>query len=97
MGCNFKTRFEKRMARHNVRAHMGAKPFKCTYCPKTFESLHHMNCHMRIHTGEKPYKCNVCHKQFSQKMHMARHMTIHQTENSNKVMYSIRISTVEEI
>ena len=57
------------------------KPYKCSYCPKTFEKEQNVPVHERMHTGEKPYKCNLCPKAFSQKMHLSCHMRKHTNES----------------
>ena len=53
------------------------KPYKCSYCPKTFEKEQNVPVHERMHTGEKPFSCQLCQKSFSQNMHLTLHMRHH--------------------
>ncbi|CAG7829480.1 unnamed protein product [Allacma fusca] len=56
------------------------RQYKCTLCPKSFNSRSILNYHSRIHSGERPFKCNVCDKTFAQRGGLATHALVHSGE-----------------
>lgn len=56
------------------------KPFKCQFCPKSFNVKTNLVCHERTHTGERPYGCQFCPKAFSTARNLRQHVRIHTGE-----------------
>ncbi len=54
--------------------HTGEKPYKCSYCDKSFIWSEQLKVHEWVHTGEKPYHCTQCGKSFTQSAHLATHI-----------------------
>lgn len=44
--------------------HLGKRPYKCHFCPKTFPTSTKMKTHRIIHTDEKTHRCEICDKIF---------------------------------
>ena len=64
--------------------HIGAKPFACTQCEKTFAQKAHLDKHIKSHlsnsdrhTCEKPFSCDLCGQAFSNKGNLKRHELNH--------------------
>ena len=51
------------------------KCFKCTECPKTYNSMYDLKNHLlAAHTGHKPYKCPRCAFEVVQKSNLSKHI-----------------------
>ncbi|XP_029647912.1 gastrula zinc finger protein XlCGF57.1 [Octopus sinensis] len=53
------------------------RPYRCTFCPKSFIDENHLDAHTRVHTGERPFACNFCEKKFVLSAHLTTHMRVH--------------------
>ena len=56
---------------------IGARPFVCTICSKSFSHGSNLNTHMRIHSGTRPFKCQYCEKTFTESGSVTVHERIH--------------------
>lgn len=56
---------------------LGARPFKCPVCGKTFTRSTNLNKHARVHSGRRPHSCEHCEKMFSSRGDLVRHAVIH--------------------
>ena len=72
---------------HVEHGHLGARPFKCDGCDKSYTTAYALNTH-RVNThgsdGERP-KCNICDKTFSTKSLLNRHMLTEHERDSRLV------------
>lgn len=57
--------------------HTAHRPYKCTFCIKTFTVHSNLIKHTRTHTGERPFKCEVCEKAFANPSNLTRHRRLH--------------------
>jgi len=64
------------MRRHMITMHVdnAQKPYKCTLCPKGFESAKNLEGHLNMHNGLKPYICEVCGKGFQNASNRRAHI-----------------------
>ncbi|XP_037957875.1 Krueppel homolog 1 [Teleopsis dalmanni] len=63
---------------------IGADPYQCNVCHKTFAVPARLIRHYRTHTGERPFECEFCHKLFSVKENLQVHRRIHTKERPYK-------------
>ncbi|XP_064092822.1 zinc finger and BTB domain-containing protein 17-like isoform X33 [Macrobrachium nipponense] len=75
--CSYCTSNKEYMKRHTNR-HLGVKPCKCLYCPRSFADHTTLKNHVRSHTGEKPYKCPYCSFRGSQRTALNNHLRKHE-------------------
>ncbi|GAB1601931.1 hypothetical protein Ahia01_000471700 [Argonauta hians] len=55
-----------------------AQSYRCTFCPKSFRDVKHLDNHTHVHTGSsKPFECNLCDKRFALPAHLSTHMRSH--------------------
>ncbi|ALC48665.1 CG17359 [Drosophila busckii] len=59
------------------------RPYKCSYCPKTFHRRSHLQVHVRTHKGERPFQCSLCPKVFTYNHHLKDHLLTHTGERSH--------------
>jgi predicted RNA-binding Zn-ribbon protein involved in translation (DUF1610 family) len=53
--------------------------FRCSFCPKMWDSVYALERHENSHTGNKPYKCPECGQRFSQGPNLKVHVeSIHE-------------------
>jgi len=63
--------------RHHIKtAHSDHRPYKCSYCGKTFKEQHHMNEHKSGHVTKerRKFKCKICSHCFTTKYRQKQHM-----------------------
>ncbi|XP_038050418.1 zinc finger protein 271-like [Patiria miniata] len=72
-------RFTKRsvMSRHSIRMHSTERPFRCSFCEKTFAQTCDLVRHERVHRRERPFICDVCGRRFLRRHHLQDHMLTH--------------------
>jgi len=64
------------MRRHIITMHVdnSQKPYKCSICPKGFESAKNLEGHLNMHNGLKPYICEICGKGFQNASNRRAHV-----------------------
>ena len=67
-----------------MRKHTGEKPYKCTYCARTFARIETCREHENLHTKEKPYVCELCGAAFSNSGNFSKHKKSHATTNGKE-------------
>ena len=92
--CNI-IRFESHMKMHvsfiyninDLFIQTGEKPYKCSFCDKTFKEKGNLKVHIRVHTNIRPYHCtfkNICNQSFKTKSQLHDHLLKHtQIKNYN--------------
>ena len=60
--------------------HSGVKPFKCTFCTKSFSRDRGLKRHMLVHSGDKPHSCKECGKEVTTSHSLKMHKLIHTGE-----------------
>uniref|UniRef100_A0A1B6CSE8 C2H2-type domain-containing protein n=2 Tax=Clastoptera arizonana TaxID=38151 RepID=A0A1B6CSE8_9HEMI len=73
--CKKGFRNSSRLAIHRRREHTGERPYKCTYCPRTFFTSNGYKHHLCLHTKKFPYNCKPCHKGFTTRNKYAIHLS----------------------
>ncbi|KAF9784760.1 hypothetical protein BJ322DRAFT_868850 [Thelephora terrestris] len=61
------------VTRHIKAVHLRIRPFKCTYCERSFPSNSGLETHINTHTGETPYVCPFCQRGFADRAGLHRH------------------------
>ncbi|XP_062977914.1 zinc finger protein 883-like [Elgaria multicarinata webbii] len=72
--------FHKKDLKAHQRCHRRWKPFKCSWCEKSYAQSSNLTRHKRVHTGEKPYECAECGKACRDNSHLITHQRIHTGE-----------------
>ncbi|XP_032903501.1 zinc finger and BTB domain-containing protein 12-like isoform X2 [Amblyraja radiata] len=63
------------LARHaHGHGQVGAKPYRCPTCDKTFTQNRSLKDHMNLHSGERPHRCLYCMACFAHKPALRRHL-----------------------
>ena len=80
----------KTLKRHHLTVHKGKvprRPFTCTLCQKSLNSIEKLHIHTSLHKGKKPYKCNICCINFKFKHNLHSHLRkIHGNASENNPM-----------
>jgi len=72
---------QKHHLKDHVRSvHEGIRPYKCSYCEKSFGLPKTLRVHLMGHTNERPYQCDICEKTFRQKAELNRHIRNHSAD-----------------
>ncbi|XP_073996798.1 uncharacterized protein isoform X2 [Rhodnius prolixus] len=77
-GKNFNRK--ARLNEHVKFVHLGAKPFQCGQCTKTFIRKEDLNRHRIIHSGIRAHQCPICSKAFTMKSSLKVHLLTHTKE-----------------
>ncbi|BES99262.1 Protein suppressor of hairy wing [Nesidiocoris tenuis] len=78
--CGKKFNRRARLNEHTKFVHLGAKPFECVECQKTFIRKEDLTRHMIIHSGVRSHKCPICSKSFAMKSSLKVHLLTHTKE-----------------
>ncbi|XP_019734397.1 zinc finger protein 774-like [Hippocampus comes] len=73
---------EDKVSDGDLTCHTDKKPWKCSWCGKTFTYKSHLKLHTITHTGDKPFSCLVCARRFSRKESLKKHTRTHTGEKS---------------
>jgi len=60
--------------------HTGERPFKCSYCDKSYPVKATLTAHLRLHANEKPHQCERCGKAFLIRSLLEQHLRTHTNE-----------------
>jgi len=63
--------------RRHMRNHTNAKPFKCSYCEKTFNHRYHCKYHEATHDESLRHACDTCGCSFARSGDLNRHKKIY--------------------
>ena len=65
--------------------HTGEKPYKCTYCERSFAQSNVLVKHMKTHVGDHPYQCDRCDASFRLLKDLRNHYQEHYVESENGI------------
>uniref|UniRef100_A0A1B0CZ08 C2H2-type domain-containing protein n=1 Tax=Phlebotomus papatasi TaxID=29031 RepID=A0A1B0CZ08_PHLPP len=80
--CDYTTKKESLLRRHQLTQHSDAKPFSCTICGRAFKLKRALTVHISQHENtKKQYKCNFCDRFFNSSTNFYTHRkTVHPEE-----------------
>lgn len=67
----------KMMIAFKNKDHDYRKPYRCSFCNKSYLMSSSLERHMPFHFGPKPYRCPKCKKQFEHSNDLLKHQKIH--------------------
>lgn len=77
--CFICSKVVKNMELH-MRIHTNTRPFKCTFCSKSFTQTSHLNAHAVTHSKQKPFQCDQCPKLYRYYSSMYEHKQLHHSD-----------------
>ncbi|XP_059619931.1 zinc finger protein 155-like [Phlebotomus argentipes] len=79
--CDYTTKKESLLRRHQLTRHSDAKPFVCSICNRAFKLKRALTVHVAQHENSKQYKCTFCERIFNSSTNFYTHRkTVHPEE-----------------